>query len=316
MIGAVALFCAVVAGAIEMQPVDDEARRVGIVECADQQGGEHNPGLAAVTDRLVCFQAFAVNFDLGDDDDGDGKPDVLAVPHWVSQRVDRKSREPRGGPRPRAWYTIPDLARNNIAPTDDSYKFSKSFRDAHPNWYDRGHMAQKFLAERLGPDAGKFTHNVGNAVPQRSRFNSGPWLKLECYTGALANRHGSIWVVSGPVFLQGRPTHWLREPGRKALKVAIPDALFKIVARKDETGAWDALAFVYPQDHPSYRKGPFRPSAWLASVARIEHLTGQRFFTDAGGDTANLKKRVATAAWPVAPADYDQGCKKFAKEGL
>jgi endonuclease G, mitochondrial len=81
-----------------------------------------------------------------------------------------------------------------------------------------------------------------NAVPQRSHFNKRPWFALECLTGAWANHYGLLWVVSGPVFLEGTPAHWLKSdiyPG--ALPVTIPDELFKLVARR--TDSWQALAF-------------------------------------------------------------------------
>ncbi len=284
------LLLATVVGVSSGAPVEDRARAVGVVECSPTLLRRHNPGLAetkqdAPDDTLVCFDGFISNFDRHRRDDAstdDLRHAYLRVPRWVSQEVTRARRSPESNARPSTWFTVPVLNDQAIAPTDSSYKYSRSFRDRNPNWYDRGHMAQKYLAERLAKPGGDpktqpawFTHNVVNAVPQRSRFNSFPWQQLECYTGALANKHGRIWIVTGPVFFHDEPTDWLLERGRKALPVAIPDALFKIVARRGEAGRWEALAFVYPQDHPDYHKsGPWPPKKWLTSLARVETLTG------------------------------------------
>lgn len=202
-------------------------------------------------DIELCFPAYVSSFDGDDDDDDDGEPDLLRVPHWVAQWVKPAGRAVESNKRPSNWYTVPALNDQDIAPTDASYQFSQSFRRSHPNWYDRGHLAQKYLTERFGEEAGRFSHSVANAVPQRSRFNSHPWLELECRTGAWANRYRGLWVVTGPVFLNSKPTAWLTEPGRRgALPVAIPDALFKVVVRK-RSDRLDWLAFLYPQDSPS-----------------------------------------------------------------
>ena len=131
-----------------------------------------------------------------------------------------------------------------------------------------------------------------NAVPQLSQFNKGPWLTLECVTGAWANKYGEVWVVAGPVFKKNRPIGWLRsDANKKALPVAIPVGIFKIVARKDGD-QWDVLAFVYPQTHKSYAKAPYDPEVWLKSVADIEQLTGEQFLSGLP-NAAQLKQKTA-----------------------
>jgi len=72
---------------------------------------------------------------------------------------------------------------------------------------------------------------VLNAVPQRAKFNSGIWQDLECRTGAWANQYGVVWIVTGAVFYEGGPKEWLGEPERGERRVAVPDALFKVVIR-------------------------------------------------------------------------------------
>lgn len=67
---------------------------------------------------------------------------------------------------------------SGIMPDDNSYKTTKAFRDARPDWFARGHLAAKLLAERLGADAAWNTHAFHNAVPQMQLFNAGIWLDM------------------------------------------------------------------------------------------------------------------------------------------
>lgn len=277
----------------------------GIVECTDALVKDHNPGLADNPDRLICFQGYISNFNTKP---RSGKPKYLGVPHWVAHHVKRAPNSPESGERPNVWFTVLDLADKGIAPTHDSYAFSSAFRKAHKNWYDRGHQAQKYLVERLGNKAALYTHNVVNALPQLHNFNAGPWLTLECYTGAWANKYSEVWVVAGPVFKKNAAITWLRSDSTKAVPVAIPPSNFKIVARK--TGdQWDLLAFVYPQTHKSYAKAPFDPEIWLKSVADIEQMTGEKFLSGLP-NAAQLKQKTANKLWPVSKSDFDTGCAK------
>lgn len=276
----------------------------GVVECTPALLKDHNPGLADNPDRVICFEAYVSNFNTKP---RKAKPKFLGVPHWVSHHVKRAPNAPESHKRPNSWFTILELADKGIVPIDDSYAFSLKFRKAHKNWYDRGHLAQKYLAERLGQNAAFFTHNVVNAVPQLHNFNAGPWLTLECFTGAWANKFGEVWVIAGSVFKKNKPITWLRSDNKKkAVPVAIPDSEFKIVARK-QGDQWDVLAFVYPQTHKTYAKGPFDPEIFLKSVADIEKMTGEKFLSGLP-NAAQLTQKTANKIWPVAKSDFDSGC--------
>jgi endonuclease G, mitochondrial len=281
-------------------------KKAGIVECTDAVVKNHNPGLADNPDRLVCFEGYVSNFNVTPQTVKNKKA-FLGVPHWVAHHVKRAADAPESGQRPSSWFTMPELAAQGMAPSDASYQFSSAFKKKHANWYDRGHLAQKYLAERLGHDAAWFTHNVVNAIPQLHRFNADPWLTLECYTGAWANKYGEVWVVAGPIFKTGRPIVWLRsDANKKALPVAIPVAAFKIVARK-QGDTWEVLSFVYPQNHKSYAKGPFDPGKWFKSVADIEQLTGEHFLSGLP-NAAQIKSTEPSKLWRVAKSDFDTGC--------
>ena len=279
--------------------------KVGIVECTDAVLKDHNPGIADNPDRLICFEGYVSNFNTKP---RNAKPNFLGVPHWVAHHIKRAAKSPESNKRPSSWFTVKDLNDKGIAPDDDSYSFSKKFKAAHKNWYDRGHLAQKYLTERRGEKAAWFTHNVVNAVPQLHNFNAGPWLTLECMTGAWANKYGDVYVAAGPVFRKGKPITWLRsDSNKKAVPVAIPVAMFKIVARNDG-GQWQVLGFVYPQKHKSYAKVPYDPEIFFKSVADIEQLTGEHFLSGLP-NADQLKQKMPDKLWPVAATDFDTGCK-------
>ena len=247
-------------------------------------------------DILREFCGFTVSFDSKDDDDGDGRVDLLRVPHWVAQEVRRWEPPNSNGARcletlkerPRRWFTDPGLFASGVAPNDDSYRNSG---------FDRGHMAMKLLVERLAQDrkhrhAAYNTHTVLNAVPQRPKFNRCIWRNLEYLTGAWAQEYGKIWIIQGPVFYPYQPpAAWIGEEGER--KVAVPDAVFKIVVRyktgeeKNRADGKDkempeVLAFLYPQLGPEYSlpcsdDRNYRHARFLTTVDEIETLTGLDF---------------------------------------
>lgn len=240
---------------------------------------QHDRYVTNSTDLVRTFRAYVTSFDSEDDDDGDGVPDRWGIPHFVAYEMREHRRLPAGPKRPSPWITDPMLFAAGIAPADDSYAHSAAFLSSHPNWFVRGHLCMKQHAFRLGLAADWNTHTVLNAVPQRNDFNSGIWQDLEDQTAKWADEYGAVWIITGPIFEQPAvPQHWLGEKGE--MKVAIPEALFKIVIK--DSGVEDrpdVLAFVYPQTGRGYRRGPFNHVKYLRSVREIERVTKLDFFT-------------------------------------
>lgn len=256
------------------------------------------------------FTAFDVSFDSEDDDDGDGRPEARGVAEWVAHEIKRFP-----GPcvptaeRPK-WFSDEELVKLGVAPRDDSYSTSPGERGK--NGYDRGHLAPKFIAARMGEEAEKNTHTLLNAVPQRHEFNAGIWLDLERLTGAWAQRYGRVWVVTGPVFTGKRPSRWLGERRKNEFQVAIPDALFKIVVRQAGNGEEpEVLAFLYPQEGEGYAKKPFDHRSRLVSVDSIENATGLDFLTILpDGKENRIEAAPAASLWPVSEEDFLRECRQ------
>ena len=252
-------------------------------------------------DIVRQFRAYTTCFDGDDDDDGDGVPDKWAIPEWVAYEIKKYPGElPKGPKRPSPWITDLNLFNQGIAPKDESYAFSKAWREANPNnpqlGYDRGHMCMKQHAWRLGANADWNTHTVLNACPQKSKLNQGIWLDLEKKTAEWADEYGEVWIIDGPVIFNRKPSKWLGQEGE--VPVAIPDAFFKIVVREVDDHL-EVLAFIYPQDGIDYKKqGSYDHTPYLTSVDIIEALTGLDFFpTVPEGIQADIEEVIQTQVW-------------------
>ncbi len=259
-------------------------------------------GRAGEANHLRRFRAYVSVFDGADDDDGDGFADALGVPHFVAYELKRfEGTLPPAPERPGEWMTDPDLRDLGLAPTDSSYRYSRAFRSSNPNWFVRGHLCMKQHAWRLGANADWNTHTVLNAVPQRQGFNSGIWLNLENLTASWADSYGAVWIVAGPVFepQPNSPNQWLGEPEKGEMTVAIPEALFKIVVRDtDDRDRPEVLAFIFPQDTPSW--APYDYRSYLTSVDLIEQKTGLDLLSAVPDDIEEIiEAETANAVWPA-----------------
>lgn len=272
----------------------------------------HDRFVTKPVDIVRQFEAYLVSFDSSDDNDGDGKGDRWRIPEFVAYEIDRYDGPciPTGA-RPK-WFSDKELVAQAIAPTDNSYAYPSSWRKGHEDWYERGHLCMKLIAERISNEAGYNTHSLLNAVPQREVFNGGIWLDLELLSAAYAQRYGKVWVVTGPIFLDNKPKEWIGEELKGEAPVAVPDALFKIIVKEGKlAGRPDVLSFIYDQKGVGYGKGPFNHAFHLVSVDQIEGVTGLDFLTTLPDDLeAEVEKVKSLAVWPVSKEDFIPACRK------
>ncbi len=169
----------------------------------------------------------------------------------------------------------------------------------------------KYHAERIGYAAAKETHILLNTVPQREQFNSGIWLDLECLTSAWANQYGAVWIVTGPVFYEGKPKEWIGEREKGERLAAVPDALFKVVIKDSgDRQRPDVLAFVYPQEDAAYKRGPYPHERFLVSMDGIEALTGLDFLTKlVEKNQRAIEATQVDPLWGVANEFFSEGCR-------
>ena len=240
---------------------------------ADQY--EHDKWGTLPRDLFFEFEAYVVSFDSADDDDGDGKPDRWGIPEFVAYEIRRKSKKHSLKKRPK-WMTNKKLYETGLAPNDKTYAVSgtrklpevkTSFR------FIRGHMCPKSTAERISKKAAIKTHTLLNACPQLQSQNNGIWKKLEKKCNDLADKHGKVWIVTGPVFFNKSPSMWLGQNGEK--QAAIPDAFFKIIIIQNGNSV-NTTAYLIP--NILIKPKPLK--SYKTTILRIESLTNLKFLTN------------------------------------
>ena len=275
------------------------------------------------------FSAYLSSFDGPDDDNGDGKVDILGIPQFVAYQIDAHGAVDQDGnfakhrtwKEPEQWYTddSPELRFVKEQPGVSDPRIDKSYESVGSTW-NRGHLAMKLHTARLGKEAQCNSFFFWNAVPQAAKLNQGPWLDLEYWTGAAANRYESVWVIAGPIFGQGEEIEWIGKPGR--IPLAVPDAVFKVVARDGEDGGPpEVLAFIYP-NHGNYRKcattpaqrffGAYDHRPYMKSLDEVEGRTGLTFFSNLPPHQREhlLQEPKAFELWDVGPEHVPISCKK------
>ncbi|MAE92318.1 MAG: nuclease [Pelagibaca sp.] len=271
---------------------------------------QHDRWVTKPRDVIKEFRAFTTSMDSLDNDDNFGEGEAFGTPEWVAYQIKPYSKSciPTK-PRPE-WKSAKKFVREKIAPTDASYTYSGAFRDTFKDWYERGHLQMKLIAERMGHDAAANTHTFLNAVPQRATFNKGIWLDLEYITSAWADKYGSVWVITGPIYVNEKPSGYIGEENE--FKVAIPDALFKIVVKEGEhSKTLDVLAFIYPQVAAGYFSKNYDHTRYLTTVDEVEFLTGLDFLTIIDDDNEeSIEATRSEVLWEYDKSAIVRACTK------
>lgn len=127
-------------------------------------------------------------------------------------------------------------------------------------------------------------------------------------------------MIAGPVFDRGEDIRRIGKPGR--ISLAVPDAVFKNVARDgDDGGPPRVLAFIYP-NYGCYRKcsttshqrffGAYDHEPFMKSLAEVEEKTGLTFFSNLPQRQREelLQQPKASELWDVGPEHVPILCRK------
>lgn len=273
-------------------------------------GYNHIKYAPAEPERIYDGGSFVSSVDSHDDDNGDQIPEYFAQPSWVASHIKSYHSNLRSYAlsfkRPRRWYRIRmfNKERNEFLTNkriDDSY-------NGVGNIWNRGHLAQRADANRIGQTYGCDTHVFANAVPQKAKFNQGIWLALENYISSLANQMGELWVVSGPIYEHGMPLETIGETKLKEIPVTIPDNLFKVVFIEGKYGI-NVISFIYPNKYEKipdrymsgncHRDRHYDHTSFIVSLFEVEQASGLTFFPDDSINIEILKKMKATGLPPI-----------------
>jgi DNA/RNA endonuclease G (NUC1) len=235
-----------------------------------REGYDNDAFVTIPQDRVVKFAAYTVSFDGADESNADGvqdEDDKLGLPEWVAYQINRIDQPLKKAPkRPYKWLSNKELVKENIQPTDATYKRSG---------YDRGHMCMKQIAWRLGANADWNTHTTLNACPQLHKFNAGIWLALEKLTQKWADKYGKIWVICGPII---NFPHKKYIGGTNSKRIPVPNSFYKIIIRKDSDG-YKVISYIFPHENILKVNGKYQFDKYITTVDEIENATHLDFLT-------------------------------------
>lgn len=214
-------------------------------------------------DYIIEYEGYTSSYDM-----------LTRTPEWVAYELTKD--ETYGEAVREGKFFSPD--ERVLLPQPDDYDYRGS------GW-TRGHMAPA-ADFRWSDDAMWDTFHFTNCCPQDEDLNNGMWNTLEKKCRTWARRHGSIYIVTGPVIGENRygtigDSH-----------VVVPDAFFKAVLTHDGS-RWQSIAFVM-QNSP--RNENMQNCAM--SVDELEELTGFDFFAALDDETeADTEKSYRLGFW-------------------
>jgi endonuclease G, mitochondrial len=251
------------------------------------------------SDLIYNFAAYTTSFDSSDDGE------IWGIPEWVAYEIKKKNTPDIPAYTRPKWMTDDALNQQNESHNDNTYAVSgtNDLKEVSGTArYVRGHMCPKATADRISMFAGFNTHTVLNAVPQLQWQNNGIWKALESESNKWAEEYEQIWVICGPVFFNKTPAVWLGQKGE--VPAAVPDAIFKIIIRQDNTDI-ETLSFIIPNVIANKKAKFFE---YLTSMDRVESLTGLTFMTIID---ANLQKTTKARHLKLTKSKKRQAVRKW-----
>lgn len=194
-------------------------------------------------------------------------------PNWVLWELTRDHADGDAGRPDYAFHEDMEVPAPRALPSD--------YRGCG---YDRGHMCPAG-DNKWDADAMYDTFLLTNICPQDRQLNSGLWNRIEMQCRYWAKKHGRVYIVCGPLYLDGE--YRMIGDGR----IAIPDAFFKVVLCLEGTPR--GIAFICRNVDGSRTK-----DCYVNTINEAEIITGYRFFPGLDGDVAvRVKDEADLKAW-------------------
>ncbi len=178
-----------------------------------------------------------------------------------------------------AWHLTAEHIDGNIARDHTYYEDEEvpqpraTNEDYRGSGWSRGHMCpagdNKWDAEAMR-ESNLFT----NICPQDRSLNSGLWNKIEQDCRRWTKKHGDLYIVCGPIFLNSE--HGTIGENR----IVVPEAFFKVIlCLKDKP---KAIGFIVRNN-----AGKKKRDQYINTVDEVERITGIDFFPALQDDIEN-----------------------------
>lgn len=206
------------------------------------------------------------------------------VPEWVTYHLTKEDLQGNAN-RADNFRPDPDLPEGKRSEPED-YKNSG---------FDRGHMAPAADFER-SIDAMSETFFLSNMAPQRPKLNQITWSHLENEVRTLTKKHGSIWIFTGPLYLDS--VNHKSEPKDHVgpHNVAVPTHFFKVILCEHSDGQRELFAFIMRNQ---LKKLSGTSMDYIVTVRQVEGLSGLNFFHRLPDDEETRLETAAAVTWPV-----------------
>ena len=181
----------------------------------------------------------------------------------------------------------PQVRRSNKFRPDPELKFDPVRpQQYNRTGFDRGHLApaSDMTYSRETMEQSFYMTNIS---PQLPACNRGIWKRIESEIRAWARQESRLYVITGPVFLDGEARFM------KDTDIRIPDAFYKVAL--DMSPPMKMIAFIVPN---RASKKPVR--SFVVTVDEVEAITGLNFFGNLDDPVeAELEKRSDIAEWNI-----------------
>ncbi len=135
------------------------------------------------------------------------------------------------------------------------------------------------------------SYYLSNVSPQKELFNKGAWFNLESQVRQWANEEGKLFVVSGPIFDEGKTTIGTN-------KVAVPASFYKVVYSASNK---KMIAFKMPNIEISKIT-----ESYLVNVDLLEKETGIDFFSQLPDEIEyELESNINISEWSFNSENFD-----------
>lgn len=229
-------------------------------------------GVPGGCDQIVNREGYALGFSR-----------KYKQPLWVAYRITKEE-------------AMAQTVNRRIATFYEDLDVEGSARlsDYKGSGYDRGHLApagdMKFSAKTM-----RESFSMANMSPQNNSFNSGVWNRLEQSIRDFAVREDSVFVVTGPIFVDMEQPVYIG-----AGNVRVPEYYYKVVY--DETPPEKMVGFIVAN------KGSKKPvSCFAVTVDEVEEATGLDFFSELPDEEeARLESEVNLRLWNLTDKEKEK----------
>jgi endonuclease G, mitochondrial len=206
------------------------------------------------------------------------------VPEWVTYHLTKEDLQGKAN------------RKNNFRPDTALPEGKRSeLEDYKDSGYDRGHMAPAADFKR-SEEAMSETFFLSNMAPQRPNLNRITWSHLEDEVRKLADKHGSIWIFTGPLYLDSLNHRSEPKEHIGPDSVAVPTHFFKVILCEHPDGQREMFAFVMKNQ---LVKLTGTSKDYIVTVRKVEELSGLNFFHRLPDDEETRLETSAATTWPI-----------------